>query len=178
MFSFGKVVEMYSAVEWEFLGGDHVTRDFTSTSYLMICRCIFAKLTTHWVTDVTKLSLVSPEHRSTLPTSIPKNVLHVIFKYLRTVVKAEIPVSQLPPDSRSISKMLMLIQFPGVFPGCTAADRPFVHRSQTHQTQFGCVWWLHPQPIRQNKRAGTFADTGAWQYDCFHQRKGKQQQCL
>lgn len=49
-----------------------------------------------------------------------------------------------------LSSHLMLIQFPG--PSRLYRRRsPFVHRSQTHQTQFGCVWWLHPQPIRQKK---------------------------
>ena len=114
-----KCIVQLSGNVWEVTMG---TRDFTSTSYLMICRCIFAKLTTHWVTDVTKLSLVSPEHRSTLPTSIPKKFLHVIFKYLQTVVKAE---------DQYLSSYLIVEAYRRcwcwsnflVLPGCTAADR-------------------------------------------------------
>ena len=84
-----KCIVQLSGNFWEVTMG---TRDFTSTSYLMICRCIFAKLTTHWVTDVTKLSLVSPEHRSTLPTSVPvsQNMSYMLSSNIfQTVVKAE-----------------------------------------------------------------------------------------
>ena len=146
---FWKVVEMYSAAEWEILGGDHGNSRFYLNKLPNDLQMYFRK-TDYPLSHRCYKTIPSFTRTSQYPSNkYPKKCLTCYLQISSNRSESWRPVSQLLPDSWSISKMLMLIQFPG--PSRLYRRRsPFVHRSQTHW-KVCCVWWLHLQPIRQKK---------------------------
>ena len=92
-----------------------------------------------------------------------KNVLHVIFKYLPTVVKAE---------STSISAPTWCWSNFLVLPGCTAADR-HLYIGPRHTRHSLAVFGGCTRNPSVKKRAGTFADTGPMAVWLFSPKEGE-----